>query len=315
MFISLRPRSDRFDRPSITNHKPKHTKNQNVMKKTVLFTAALFAGSVAFAQTGEITSNRGENWLSQDGDWALTFDAAPLLNYAGNLFNNGNNSNVMSMNNLLSSRGYTYMGNADGNPLQVGGVVIGGKKLIDANTAYRGQVRLGFGSHKETVLVNDVTSTTTPPAQVDDVTKYNYMGIDLGVGLEKRVGSTRVVGVYGAMFDIGFGSAKKTMEYGNALTATNPGTRTTENKLGSTMGIGLRAFAGIEWFCAPKVSLSGEYTWGITMSSTGHSSTTTESFTNNSVTSTSVDDGTKVNNFGIDTGVSGASIGVNFYFQ
>jgi hypothetical protein len=178
-------------------------------------------------------------------------------------------------------------------------------------------MRLGFGSHKETVLVDDVTSTTNPRAQVDDVTKYNYMGIDLGAGLEKRVGSTRVVGVYGAMFDIGFGSAKKTNEYGNALSANNTGTRTTEEKLGSTMGLGLRAFAGIEWFCAPKISLSGEYTWGVTMSSTGHSTTTQETYDNatNSVTSTSTDGGTKENNFGIDTGVSGASIGVNFYFQ
>ncbi|MBS1570189.1 MAG: hypothetical protein JST45_12245 [Bacteroidetes bacterium] len=287
------------------------------MKKTVLFTAALFAGSVAFAQTGEITSNRGENWLSQDGDWAITFDAAPLLNYAGNLFNNGNNNGVMSMNNLISSRGYQYMAGGDGAGLGIGGVVIGGKKLIDANTAYRGQVRLGFGSHKETDLVNDVTSTTNPPAQVDDVTKYNYMGIDLGVGLEKRVGSTRVVGVYGAMFDIGFGSAKKTMEYGNALSANNPGTRNTEEKMGSTMGLGLRAFAGVEWFCAPKISLGAEYTWGVTMSSKGHTTTTQETFdgASNSVTSTSTDGGTKTNDFGIDTGVSGASIGVNFYFQ
>lgn len=281
------------------------------MKKTVLFTAALFAVTAASAQTGEITSNRGENWLSQDGDWALTFDAAPLLNYAGNLFNNGNNAGVMSMNNLISSRGYQYMG---GGNLGVGGVVIGGKKLIDANTAYRGQVRLGFGSHKETNLVAAIPATT-PATFVDDVTKYNFMGIDLGVGLEKRVGSTRVVGVYGAMFDIGFGSAKKTMEYGNAIDANNPVTRTTEEKMGSTMGLGLRAFAGIEWFCAPKVSLSGEYSWGITMSSMGHGSTTTESWTGTAVETTTVDGGTKTNDFGIDTGVSGASIGVNFYFQ
>jgi hypothetical protein len=53
------------------------------------------------------------------------------------------------------------------------------------------------------------------------------------------------------------------------------------------------------------------------MSSTGHSTTTQETYDNatNSVTSTSTDGGTKENNFGIDTGVSGASIGVNFYFQ
>lgn len=289
------------------------------MKKIVLFAAALFAVSAVSAQTGEITSNRGENWLSQDGDWAITFDAAPLLNYAGNLFNNGNNSNVMAMNNMIASRGYQYSDDGAGRALNVGGVVIGGKKLIDANTAYRGQVRLGFGSHKETDLVSTIPATD-PVSYVDNVKKFNFMGIDLGVGLEKRVGSTRVVGVYGAMFDIGFGSAKTTYEYGNALSNNNPdGThRPTEEKLGSTMGLGLRAFAGIEWFCAPKISLSAEYSWGVSMSSKGHTTTSTEWWdpaNGGSVKTESTDGGTKENDFGIDTGISGASIGVNFYFQ
>ena len=288
------------------------------MKKTILFTAALFAVSAVSAQTGEITSNRGENWLSQDGDWGLTFDAAPLLNYAGNLFNNGNNTGVMGMNGLFDSEGYTWDAV---NGLNKGGIAIGGKKLIDANTAYRGQLRLGFGSHKETDLVNDVTSTTTPQAQVDDVTKYNFMGIDLGFGLEKRVGSTRVVGVYGAMVNVGFGSAKTTYEYGNGLSNANSmggASRPTEDKLGSTLGIGVRAFAGVEWFCAPKISLSGEYTWGIAMRSTGHTSNSSEywdSANSGSLKTVDTEGGTKSSDFSIDTGVSGASIGVNFYFQ
>ncbi len=230
-----------------------------------------------------------------------------MLNYAGNLFNGKTNNDIGS--------GLTFLSDD---------MVIRGKKLIDANTAYRGQVRIGFGSHKNTVLVDDVTSTSTPQAQVDDVEKIGYMNIDLGVGMEKRVGSTRVVGVYGAMFNVGFGSGKTTYEYGNSLTSTNPtatntfgqGAGVTEVKNGGTFRIGLNAFAGIEWFCAPKISLSGEYTWGLAMSSTGHSSTTSERFVNNSVTSTSVDGGTKQSDFRIDTGVSGATmLGINFYFQ
>ncbi|HMN04956.1 MAG TPA: hypothetical protein PKD45_04450 [Flavobacteriales bacterium] len=279
------------------------------MKKTVLFTAALFAVTAVSAQTGEITSNRGENWLSQDGDWGLTFDAAPLLNYAGNLFNGSAANGGVALNQFYNSRGAanTVNGNT---------VVIGGKKLIDSNTAYRGQIRLGFGSHKETEKVQSLASGATADDMVDNVTKNGFMGIDLGFGLEKRVGSTRVVGVYGAMFDIGFGSGKTTYEYGNAITATNPGARTTESKDGSTFGLGLRAFAGIEWFFAPKMSLSGEYTWGIGMSSTGFGSTTTEEWKDNAVSSKTTDNTTgKENNFTIDTGISGASVGVNFYFQ
>lgn len=275
------------------------------MKKTVLFTAALVAVSAVSAQTGEITSNRGENWLSQDGDWGLTFEATPLLNYAGNLFNNGTNTNVLQMNNLFGNQ--DLPANLQGNR-----IAIGGKKLIDANTAYRGQLRIGFGSHKETTEVASMDPNAAANTMVENVTKNSYSAIELGVGLEKRVGSTRVVGVYGAMLDVGFGGSKETFEYGNTLAQT--GSRITENKNGGVFAIGLRAFAGVEWFCAPKISLSGEYTWGLAMSSKGYDVTSWDR-QDGDTNPTEINSGTKDNKFSIDTGVSGASIGVNFYFQ
>ncbi len=279
------------------------------MKKTVLFTAALFAVTAASAQTGEITSNRGENWLSQDGDWGLTFDANPLLNYAGNLFNGHQGNSIGS--------GLTFL-RPD--------FAIRGKKLIDANTAYRGALRIGFGSNKTTTKVQDAAPGAAATARVEDVEKMNNMNINLGFGLEKRVGSTRLVGVYGAQVGFGIGSSKTTYEYGNALTATNQnptnsfnqGAGVTEVKNGSTFSIGLNAFAGLEWFCAPKISLSGEYTWGLAMASTGFGTTSTDSWdgANNTVlTTTNEGASDKTNSFSIDTGVTGATVGVNFYFQ
>lgn len=295
------------------------------MKKTVLFAAAIFAVTAASAQTGEITSNRGENWLSQDGDWGLTFDAYPLLNYAGNLFNGNLNNGGLAFSNLFSTSGLTGQPNPGGS-----NVVIGGKKLIDANTAYRGKLRIGFGSTKNTDLVPAIPqpSGATDVATVEDVTKSNYMAIDLGAGIEKRVGSTRVVGVYGAELNIGFGSSKTTYEYGNALSAQNQvADRPTESKNGSIFGVGLNAFAGVEWFCAPKISLSGEYTWGLMLSSQGEGDSSSEGWdptANNgagavvthSVTGDPNPGNTdKTSSFKLDTGISGASIGVNFYFQ
>lgn len=279
------------------------------MKKTVLFAAALFTVTAVSAQTGEITSAKGENWLSQDGDWGLTFDAQPLLGYAGNLFNGNTSNGGVALNNLYSA--------ANGST-----VIIGGKKLIDANTAYRGKLRIGFGSNKSTELVTQA-GQADPLVTVEDVTKTGYFGVNLGVGMEKRVGSTRVVGVYGAEFNVGLGSGKETFEPGNAISADNPTSYTTERKSGSTFSLGLNAFAGVEWFCAPKISLSGEYTWGLALSSTGLASTTVESWDGDSVESTTVEgsgapgDGyeDKSSSFSLDTGVSGASIGINFYFQ
>ncbi|MEZ4738481.1 MAG: hypothetical protein R2818_03780 [Flavobacteriales bacterium] len=279
------------------------------MKKQVLFSAAMVAAMTASAQTGEITSNRGENWLSQSGDYGITFDATPLLNYAGNLFNGDSGNNI--------GQGLTWA-----NPY----FAIQGKKLIDANTAYRGKLRIGFGSMKETNLVDAAVQPVPAPiapVQVEDVMKDSYMNVVLGAGLEKRIGSTRVVGVYGGEALIMFGNSKTVNEYGEALSAdnTNGGAwRDTEAKNGSTFGIGVGVFGGIEWFCAPKVSLSGEYTWGLMLSSTGFGETTEERWnpatgTSGAVETRTIEDGTKRNNFSLDTGVSGASIGVNFYFQ
>jgi hypothetical protein len=96
----------------------------------------------------------------------------------------------------------------------------------------------------------------------------------------------------------------------------------TESKSGSVFGVGLNAFAGVEWFCAPKISLSGEYSWGLWLQSQGYGSTTTEYWvpnqsdpTTGAVQSITQDAGPKESKFSLDTGVSGASIGVNFYFQ
>jgi hypothetical protein len=246
--------------------------------------------------------------LSQSGDWGLTIDARPFLNYAGNLFNGSTANNSPSFN--WANQNFA----------------IQGKKLIDANTAYRGMVRIGFGNDKTTDLVPQIPQPTPPPtpaAQVEDVTKVSSFDLVLGAGLEKRVGSTRVVGVYGAQAMIMLGSSKTTFEYGNAASNDNQVSgRITEQKNGSTFGLGLQAFAGVEWFCAPKVSLSGEYSWGLALQSQGFGETTSETWVpstttpnTGAVTTTTVESGPKTNSFGIDTGISSVNIGVNFYFQ
>ncbi len=269
------------------------------MKKTVLFAAAIIAASAVSAQTGEITSNRGENWLSQDGDWGLTFDATPILDYTGNLFNgtSGNGGAALDWANPMFA--------------------IQGKKLIDANTAYRGKLRIGFGSDKTTTLVSDLTSGAAADATVENVNKVSGFNLVLGGGLEKRVGSSRVVGVYGGEAYISLGSSKVSDEYGNNLTATNTLPRNTEVKAGSTFGLGVGAFAGVEWFAAPKLSLSGEYIWSLMLESQGYGETTTESWdgANNSVVTTTVEGPSKTSSFGIDTRNSGFRLNLNFYFQ
>jgi hypothetical protein len=109
------------------------------------------------------------------------------------------------MNSLFTSSGLTgfTLPNSGSN------VVIGGKKLIDANTAYRGKLRIGFGSDKVTSLVtaqplpDPLPTFPNPLPTTEDATTNSYMAINIGAGIEKRVGSTRVVGIYGAELNIG----------------------------------------------------------------------------------------------------------------
>jgi hypothetical protein len=283
------------------------------MKKRLLFVAAIFAATATFAQDG-LTSKKGEAYLPEAGDFALGFDANPFLNYAGNLFN-GNTSNSIGA-------GATWF---------APNMAIYGKMFKDEKTAYRGMLRIGFGSTTVGTVVNLYETPSAVTAGTDkeftNEVKNSYNNIVLGAGIEKRRGNTRIQGIYGGMLMIGFGGSSTENTYGLALndstTAANPslnGPRTTETKNGSTFMLGIQGFAGVEWFFAPKVSLGAEYTWGLSMNSTGEGETTTEEWklatptaTANSLVTETAKTG-KSSQFGIDTGISGARISLNFHF-
>lgn len=289
------------------------------MKKSALLIAALaFGATSAFAQ---LENKKGEAYLPEAGDYAIGFDAAPFLQYFGNALNGTSGQGAFS--------------GAWTNPYGM----ITGKMYASETMAYRGMIRLGFGSNKWTMPVVDDASTSTPPAMKDDELKSSYNFIGLGAGVEMRRGKGRLQGYYGGQFMFMFGGQKDAFTYGNAFstsdptptttdfqaagaisyTNTVPGSRITEWKSGSMMGIGLRGFIGAEYFILPKVSLGAEYGWGLALSTQGASSTTVESW-NGTGTTTTTTDGGKASSFAIDTdnnafgaGASG-SILVHFHF-
>jgi hypothetical protein len=245
-------------------------------KKTLLLASALFAGT-AFAQ--DLTSKKGETILPEAGDWAISFDAVPFLNYFGQMLSNAGASSP--------SVGYT-----NGYPW-----AIKGKMFKDEKTAYRAGIRLGFGSTTMRNMIADAASTaviTFPaaPAEVEDEYKASYNGITLTGGLEMRRGKSRLQGYYGGELWISFGGMKDTYTYGNALSTStttpvsaaastdwssmggnNMGTdpygntsRKTEQKW-SSMSFGLRGFIGVEYFIFPKISVGAEYGWGFGLAS------------------------------------------------
>jgi hypothetical protein len=163
--------------------------------------------------------------------------------------------------------------------------------------AYRGMVRIGFGSDK----------VVTPAGSNEDVVTNSYNNITLGGGVEYRRGNTRLQGYYGAMAMIGLGGSKTSYEYGAGAVDG----QITEEKAGSTFGLGVRAFVGAEYFVLPKISIGGEFGWGLGFSSTGASETTIQGAA--AVT------GGKSSSFGLDTdnnafGVAPAAVLVHFHF-
>lgn len=252
------------------------------MKKSVLAFALAFGLTSAFAQ--DLTSKKGEPILPESGDWSIGIDANPFLNYFGNMLN-GNTSNSAPTWNFLNSN-----------------LTLVGKMFTSETTAYRGILRIGMNSTKETAMIGDAAVTTPPtfpsvPAMVEDVHKNSSRFIGLGGGMEWRRGKTRLQGFYGGDLMFWMSGSKDTYEYGNTLSTTvavNPGTTTNfgsnlttdtygnnarvlESKAGSTIGLGVRGFIGCEYFILPKISLGAEFGWGIAFSSTGAGSTTHES--------------------------------------
>ena len=77
-------------------------------------------------------------------------------------------------------------------------------------------------------------------------------------------------------------------------------------------GISVNGFIGVEYFFAPKMSLCGEFGWGIAFESTGDEETT---YFDSSGNTTEITQG-KTNSFELDTfgSSSTGSIILSFYF-
>ena len=297
------------------------------MKKKVLFVASLFLATATFAQDG-LTSKKGEAFLPEAGDWAIGFDGTPFLDYVGNMFN-GNTGNSVTANWVQNQQQMTFVG----------------KMYKDETTAYRAKVRIGFGSTSQNSIHD--TSGTTLTGEVTDERSTSYFNLTLGGGIEKRRGNTRIQGFYGGEILFAIGSSSESYTYGDAGSGLNSngtahqptytstfddlsttvdetaittgGERNVDVSNGSTMTLSLRGFIGVEWFLAPKVSVSAEYGWGLMMQNNGDGETDTEEY----AVSTGATDLSNIarkhttggnSSFGIDNDNNGGVITIMFHF-
>ncbi len=247
------------------------------MKKLFLAFVLLSAATIAFGQ--DLTNKKGVNILPEAGEWAIGIDAVPFLQYVGNAFNNTSNS----------APSWEYPNDM---------MMIQGLLVKENGKRYRAKARIGFGSSKEE------TGDTTTGSQSEMKSSFNYIG--LGAGIQQSRGKGRVQGLYGAEAMIGFGGGKTEYSYNGDPAAGS----TIEEKQGGTFDLGIRGFIGVEYFFAAKMSLSGEFGWGLGFSSQGETEST---YFDGSENVTTVTQG-KTNSFGIDTSSPNGSINMTFYF-
>jgi hypothetical protein len=272
------------------------------MKKKVLLIAALFTAGLSFAQDG-LTSKKGVPILPEAGDWAIGFDASSLTTFGGNLLNGATNNRINGLGDVRANTIY-------------------GKYFVDANTAYRGMLQLGFNSNNDKTIVADAAAVFADPAStstVENEDKTSSFNIAVGGGMEFRRGKGRLQGVYGPMAMISLSTSSSELVYGNDLTTNNQNggaPRATEASNGTTFGLMLGGFAGVEYFFAPKISLGAEIQWGINLESTGSGELTTERWdgaTSAVVTETVESDNGYNSSFGFDQAPNGM-ITLNFHF-
>lgn len=273
--------------------------------KRKLFFAAMFTGigAISFAQTTQMTNKNGLVITPEAGDWVLGMNASPFLNYVGNLFNGTTNNSV----------GTAFV---DGNN------AIYGKYFATNDMAYRGSLRITALSNSSSFLF-DTNTVDQQPDYLEDVSRQSGFGFYLSGGLEWRKGHNRLQGYYGGELMLMFGALTPnvTNEYALAMDSTNiannlvtPG-RTLESRAGSTFGFGVRPFVGVEYFVLPKLSIAGEFGWGLMFSTTSEGENTTEQFdftTNEAFTTTARTGGS--NNFLLTTDNLGGAIRIFYHF-
>jgi hypothetical protein len=293
------------------------------MKKSLILAALLIGAGSAQAQ---LTSKKGEAYLPAAGDWSIGIDATPFLTYLGG-FLSGTGAVAPTQNFLNANQ------------------TIIGKYFKTDKMAYRGILRVGMNNQSYANSITQTGATATfpnLPAQVEDTYKEKSTNIGLGAGLEWRRGATRLQGYYGGDVMLSLVNSGRSYTYGNALTTTAtvgavstdwstvPGAggtsnfsldgsyRNTEVKDGSSFAFTLRGFAGVEYFVLPKISIAGEFGWGLTIASNAASSTSREGTDGVAIGSNTVE-GSKTGSFSLDTdqnltGTTTGALRLNFHF-
>lgn len=270
--------------------------------------------------TPVLVSKKGFAILPKAGDFGLGFDAVPFFNFVGNTFNNSTSNTVGATfpNNRFQIFGKYFLG-SEGD-------------AFTSLKAIRARVRIANSSDiVGNRVIQDNQTLPDPNATVEDQRTTKSTNIQLGAGMEWRRGYGRLYGIYGAELAFSFGSGKTEYEYGNPFALSNQTPTSTTNfdaktagvaaqrvassEAGKTTGIGANAFVGVEYFFAPRISLSAEFSYGFSYVNTANGTSSLERWDGNTAgVSTSSTSNVGARSSNLDNGNYGGSINLLFYF-
>ena len=246
------------------------------MKKhfiTILCLSALSLGSLTAQE------NAGKNYLPQAGDFAFGINAKPLFQFFGNMFYDGNGST-----NTLGELGGEPAAIQD-NYQFTPDVSLMGKYFISDEMALRANIGIiGLAEKTNYYSRNDSAAFADPlsEAKVTDSHSASRHGGSVALGIEFRRGTGRIQGYAGADLMYAYVNYNYSFSYGNAVTEVNQTPSRTDFASMMNMSyvssevpyetqtyltdvhsvanqrMGLRGFAGVEYFLAPKLSLGAE---------------------------------------------------------
>lgn len=311
------------------------------MKKLIGLIAALclITGPVFSLRAQETT---GEKYLPESGEWAISVSAVPILTYLGQFFNGAgaNGLNDFAAQPYLNGDAATG-GFAALTPL----ASITVRRMLSDQLGVRINAGWLYNNRVNNFYSRDDAAYATDPlssAKVIDTRTNRNNGVSLMAGIERHVGTRRIQGIFGGGVLLAAQSASTKYTYGNAITAYNQ-TPTTSNGGNTTPAaagvpalaashaslryldvhnanrdryLGAVAFAGIEWFFTPKISIGGEVNIAAVYSWTGVKHFTVEGY---NAFSGEVDTWSELtapgsSRFIFGTGNVGANLNLSFYF-
>lgn len=271
------------------------------MKKSITLVALAFGVTSAFAQ--DLTSKKGEPFLPEAKDWSISVDATPFLNYLGNFFGKTGPNAAPTWNHYSLNQSITGKYFVDANTAYRATVRLGmdnaktrvavsdhvaptaappdalsetaGQKY-DQRKASTRNIVLGVGMEKRRgkTRLQGVYGADLLVWAGNTKESYKY-----GNALTQVVDDPATVG-YNENLNAN-GSSAYTTDFNvtnpivgiSSNVVAGPGSlpgytnvdaaRALKRKTNGSIGIGVRAFIGVEYFIVPKISIGGEFGWGI----------------------------------------------------